>query len=992
MITVPKNILDKNSAHQPLINCMRLANINGLYLDRNKTISFLFNGQLYQGYEGDTIASALVANGIKIISRSFKYHRPRGIMSMAGQDGNTLVQVGDEPNVRADTRNIEEGMIVTAQNVIGSLENDFGRFIELFSRFLPVGFYYKAFYKPKGAWRYWEPIIRRMAGLGKVNVNSQREYTDKQYRFADVTVIGGGPAGMSAALEAAENGAKVVLVDEGPVLGGSLNYARFKVNRDQINTLTDKLVSDVNQHPGIEVLINAQCTGWFDDNLLSIVKKRRLLKHRSQSVVVASGSFEQPAIFRNNDLPGVMLGSAAQRLIRLFGVKPGQQAVVMIGNNDGYGVALDLIDAGVDVTAVIEMRKNFPTCELTQAVINKNIEVLYEHGIYEALPGPGKRSIKGVKVAAITREGQLLEDNRTINCDLVCMTVGYSPAAQLLCHSGGRLMYDDQMAMLKVNVLPRDGNRERVVVAGSVNSEFDLDAVVANGKHAGWSAANMANFNQRPAPELSKLQESPAQNYAWPIFKHPDGKEFVDFDEDLQIKDIQQTVAEGYDDLELVKRYSTVVMGPSQGRQSALNNLRIATKAAGKSLQGLSITTQRPPFYPESIQMLAGRSFQPYRRTPIHQRHLELGAKMMSAGIWQRPSYYGNPEKRTRNIEKEVMAVRGNVGLIDLSTLGKLQIRGPDVAEFLNRMYTFAYVKQAINRSRYVLMTDETGAIIDDGVACRMHANHFYVTATTGGVENIYRSMLYWNAQWCLDVDIANVTSAYAAVNIAGPKSRAVLEKLGSDIDLSAENFAYMEVRTGHVSDINARLLRVGFVGELGYEIHLPSSQAEGLWDALMEVGREFNIQPFGVEAQRLLRLEKGHIIVGQDTDGLTLPNEANMSWAIAREKPFHIGKRSDEIMAKRKQKRCLVGFTLPKQSALPLECNLTLYNNDIAGRITSVAYSPTLDKIIGLAYVLPEQSEIGTSIDIKLSNGKRLSAEVVVLPFYDPENERQSL
>ena len=971
---------------------MRLHNPYGVYLDRDKVVSFQFDGRTYTGYEGDTIASALAANSVKLISRSFKYHRPRGILSMAGQDGNTLVQVGDEPGVRADARAIEEGMVVTAQNVVGSLENDYGRVVESLGQFLPVGFYYKAFYKPKGAWRFWEPIIRRMAGLGRVDPASRSDYTDKQYRFSDVAVIGGGPAGMSAALEAAESGAEVLLVDENPMLGGSLNYARFSVNRSDVETMSRNLVRDVEQHPGIEALTSARCTGWFDDNWLSIAAKHRLLKLRSQSVVIASGSFEQPAVFHNNDLPGVMLGSAAQRLLRLYAVKPGQRAVVMTGNDDGYGVALDLLDAGIDVAAVLEMRKELPAGELTQAVLGREVEVLCNHAIYSAIPGPAKRSIKGVTAAAIAGDGRLSVAKRNIGCDLLCMSVGYSPAAQLLCHSGRQLTYDEPTSMLQVAAAPLHGNSEKAIVAGSLNGAFDLQAVLADGKHAGWAAADLAGFGQKTEPAKPDLQAAPDQNYPWPIFQHPEGKEFVDYDEDLQIKDIEQSVAEGYDDLELVKRYSTVVMGPSQGRQSALNNLRIATRAAGRPLQGVSITTQRPPFHPEPIQLLAGRSFQPVRRTAIHHRHLELGAQMMPAGDWLRPAYYGDAAQRTRLIEQEALAIRNQVGLIDVSTLGKLEVRGPDAAEFMNRMYTFAYLSQPVGRLRYVLMTDETGVIADDGIAARFSDDHFYVSTTTGGFATVYRTMLQWNARWCLDVDITNVTSAYSAISIAGPLSREVLQKIPHNIDLGADAFPYLEARHGKLSDVEVRLLRVGFVGELGWEIHVPSSQAEFLWDVLLDAGKEFACKPVGVEAQRLLRLEKGHIIVGQDTDGLTVPEEAAMSWAVAKKKPFHIGKRSCEIFASRKQTRCLVGFVLPAESKMPEESNLTLSGNDIAGRITSIAFSPVLRKAIGLAYVRPEQGDPGCHFEIKLSDGMRVSAEVVDLPFYDSENARQAL
>ena len=731
------------------------------------------------------------------------------------------------------------------------------------------------------------------------------------------------------------------------------------------------------------------CTGWFADNWLAIMCKQRMFKLRAQVVVAATGSIEQPAVFRNNDLPGVMLGSAAQRLIHLYGVAPGKQAIVLTGNNDGYGVALDLIDCGIAVQAVVDMRTTASTSSLVNAVKDKKIQILQGYAIYEAIPGAGKRSITHALVNQITFEGTIKGNAQKIECDLICMSAGYSPAAQLLCHSGGQLEYDEADAILKVKQLPTHGQS---VITGSVNSVFDLEATLADGKHAGWRAAMNAGFSHDEPPSLREDKSVSEQNYPWPIFPHPKGKEFIDYDEDLQIKDIVNAVKDGYDDLELVKRYSTVVMGPSQGRYSALNNMRLVTKQAERSLNGVTLTTQRPPFSPEYVQHLAGKAFQPVKHTAMHYRHLESNAQMMPAGLWLRPAYYGDSENKENCIEKENLAVRNNVGIVDVSTLGKLEIRGPDAAEFLNRMYTFAYTKQPNLRSRYVLMTDSTGAIIDDGVACRMDEQQFYVTATTGGVDAVYRNMLRWNAEWNLNVDIANVTAAYAAVNIAGPHSRDVLKDLTDDIELSAEKFSYMEVRSGHIAKIPARLLRVGFVGELGYEIHVPANQGEALWDALMQAGKKYEIRPFGVEAQRLLRLEKGHIIIGQDTDGLTIPQEANMGWAIAKKKVFFHGKRAIDVINKHSLSRQLVGFTLPSDSPLPQECNLVIKNNEITGRVTSVSHSPSLKKIIGLAFVSPDKSEEGSKIDIKLSNADVVRATVCSIPFYDPDNKRQEM
>ncbi|MEX1204263.1 MAG: glycine cleavage T C-terminal barrel domain-containing protein [Dongiaceae bacterium] len=959
----------------------------GRLVDRGRPVSFSFQGRPYPGFAGDTVASALAANDVWLLSRSFKYHRPRGVLTMAGQDGNTIVQVGDAPTVLADRRAIDDGLAVRAVNYDGSLERDWGNLIEPFARFMPVGFYYKAFYKPKGAWRFWEPIVRSRAGLGRVDPKAHHRYYDKQYLFADVAVIGAGPAGLTAALQAAAAGAEVVLVDETPRLGGSLGYARFDAEGARGAGLAAELTSAVAAAANIRVLTDATCTGWFADNWLPVIAGNRLYKMRAKASVVATGSIEQPAVFRNNDLPGIMLGSAAQRLIRLYGVRPGRRAVVLTANADGYGLALDLAEAGVAVAAVVDLRAAPPPLAQAGAVIARGIAVLAGHAVAVALPGPGKRHVAGVRVAAVLGEGRLGPPGETIACDLLCMTVGYSPAGQLLHHAGAGFAYDAAAHMFAPSALPA-----HVFAAGSVNGAYDLDAVLAEGRRAGWAAAADAGFSG-PPPPAPGAKGAEGQTHPWPIFPHPDGKDFVDFDEDLQVADLVNGIADGYDDIELLKRYSTVAMGPSQGRHSAVAAARIAARETGRDSATMHVTTQRPPYRPEKFGHLAGRIFSPERHTAMHHRHLAAGARMMVAGLWYRPAYYGRPDARAAAIREEVLNVRRNVGLIDVSTLGGLDVRGPDAAEFLNRMYTFAYVKQPVGRSRYVLMTEQAGAIVDDGVACRLHEEHFYVTATTGGVDAVYRQMLFWNAQWRLDVDVANVTAAYAGVNIAGPRSREVLGQLCDDPDLSAAAFPYMGVRTGTVAGIPARLLRVGFVGELGYEIHVPASRGEALWDALMEAGRAAGIRPFGVEAQRVLRLEKGHIIIGQDSDGLTHPYEADMAWAIARAKPFFIGGRSIEIQAARPLTRKLVGFTIDDADApVPEECHLVLRGAEIVGRVTSAVRSPSLDRTIGLAYVAPDQAEPDRTFDIKVAGGRILRGRVVPIPFYDPQNQRQEM
>ncbi len=965
----------------------RLAPEPGERIDRTRTVRFTFEGRNYEGLAGDTIASALAANGVSILSRSFKYRRPRGIHAMTDRDTNTLVQLPGEPNVPAATRTIEEGLAVAGQNYNGSLENDRGAWIERLSRFLPVGFYYKAFYRPAGAWQRWEPIFRARAGLGTVDLDAAPGRFDKKYGFRDVVVIGAGPAGLAAAAEAASAGADVLLVDDQPVLGGALTYARFGADRAPQGEMRAALVGAVERAENIEAMTGAVCEGCFSDGWLAVVCGRRLHKIRTGRTIVAAGAVEQPIVFRNNDLPGVMLLSAAQRLIRHYRVRPGSRAVVAAAGRGGYAAALDLLDAGVEVAAVVDLRHRPDRCDEAAALAGLGIPTMPGHAPAEARRDRRTGRVRSVTVSPIAAPGQFGPGGETIDCDLVCMSAGCMPAAHIACHAGARLVYDREVEGLRIDRAP-DG----ILVAGAANGSHDLGAVIAEGRHAGWTAAAALGLDPGTAPAVPAGRGG-AGNHAWPIFAHPAGKEFVDLDEDLVIRDLQDAAAEGYTDIELLKRYSTVGMGPSQGRYSATNAVRIAAAAADRDAVVAGTTTVRPPVTGEKMGVLAGRSFEPVRLTPMHHRHLEAGAQMMVAGDWLRPAFYGAEADRERQIAAEAVHVRRAVGLIDVSTLGGIEIRGPDAAVFMERMYTFAYRRQPVGRLRYVLMCDAAGAIVDDGVACRLDDDHFYVTATTGGADRVYREMLWHNAQWRLDVDITNVTSAWCGINIAGPSARHVLGTIAGEIDLSPGGFPYLGVRGGEIAGIPARLLRVGFVGELGYEIHVPASCGEALWDRLMEAGRADGIRPFGVEAQRLLRLEKGHVIVGQDTDGLTTPAEADMSWAVARGKPFFVGARAMTVQDRRPLTRKLVGFVLSDaDAAAPEEFCLVIRDREIAGRVTSAMRSPVLGTVIGLAYLPPEDSRPGARFSIRQANGETIAAEVVSLPFYDPENARQEV
>lgn len=950
----------------------------GSRIDRAKRLSFTFEGRRYEGHEGDTIASALVASGQWLMSRSFKYHRPRSVLTMAGQDANTLVQVGSEPNVLADARALTDGVSATAQNVNGSLAFDRDAILDRLGRFMPVGFYYRTFFGPgRQAWlKVWEPLIRKKAGLGKVDTALPPARYEKKNLFCDVLVVGAGPAGLSAALEAAELGARVLLVDENPALGGSLTYARFACDLDASAAILADLTRRVRDHDRIEVLVDAVANGWYADNWIPVISGHRLYKVRAREAILCTGSFDQPVPFRNNDLPGIMLGSAAQRLMRHYAVRPGRRAVVFAGNRDGYRVALDLIEAGVEVAAIVDPRDQQEHAALAADLAAQGVRILVGARIPEA---SGKSHVASVRVAHASGATE------EIACDLVAVSSVYVPTYQLALQAGAKLGYDDLTAQFSITGLPR-----HLTLAGSVAGHFALDTVLAEGRRAGAAAAASLGFEAASIVAPTD-EERAVSNFETPIQANPRGRDFVDFDEDLQVKDIENAVKTGYAELELVKRFSTVGMGPSQGRHSALATARIVARSTGRSIAEIGVTTSRPPFGPEKLGVLAGLQQSRFRHTSAHALHGEAGAKMTPVGAWQRPLYYGDESRRDAVITAEVNAVRQGAGMLDVSTLGKIELRGPDAGLFLDRFCSMNYAKQPVGKVRYCLTLNDMGTVIDDGVAFRISSDLYYVTATTGGVDRIYADMCWRNVEWGLDVDILNVTAGFSAFNLTGPKARLVLEALGG-VDVSAQGFPFLEGRVGTIAGCPVRMMRIGYSGELSFELHTPQSFGESLWTSLMEAGCGAGLIPYGLEASRVLRLEKGHIIIGQDTDAVSTADELGMGWALAMKKPFFIGKRSVELLRRSPLKRRLVGFELASaERGRPDESCLILRDGEAVGHVTSTAYSPTLGKWIGLAFA-PADLQEGAVLPIKARNGEILRARIVSPHFYDAHNKRQEI
>jgi sarcosine oxidase, subunit alpha len=939
----------------------RLPHIPGEWLDRSRILDFTFEGRSFRGLAGDTPGSALAAAGEMRLARSFKYHRARGIHSFANHDANNLFDIDGAPNQRGDVLPLKAGMRIAAVNTLGGVVNDRARFVEWLAPFLPVGFYYKAFHGRR--FPRWEQRIRAFAGLGAIRADAPKQRTPKRYAFCDVLVIGAGPSGIAAALAAADADARVLLVDENAKLGGSSLWNG--VPPDEMSALASR----VSLHPNIEVLTATFAAGYYADHWVALVEPARLTKVRAEAVVFATGVIEQPAVFRNNDLPGVLTGSAAQRLLTRFAVAPGRRVCILTANREGYELARALRGRGVEIAAVLDLRAGAGT----DAAGLDGVKCLAGVVPEEALAG-ADGAVRALRTRTISVGGVV--SATIVECDAVLMSVGFAPAGQLLSQAGASFQYDAALQQHVPFKLPSG-----VFATGRVNGVYELAERRQDGREAGIEAAAHAR-GAHEGPRVRRTEDSRQVSHPYPVYPHPRGRDFVDLDEDIQVKDLLGSVQEGYDSPELMKRYSTLGMGPSQGKHSNLQGARILMRARNQSFADTALTTQRPFYHPVPLAHLAGRGFHVSRRSAVHEQHAKIGARWMTVGGWQRPQFYARDGASAEDcIAAEVRAVRDSVGLIDVSTLGKIEIFGPDAGAFLDRVYAGHVSNLAVGRTRYGLMLDEAGIVRDDGVIARLGEQHYYFTATTSGAANVYRELLLWNARWRMDCTFVNNTGHRAAFNIAGPASREALQAL-TDIDLAADAFPFLGVREGHVAGVPARVLRAGFVSSLGFEIHVPFRAAGAVWEALMKASPA--PRAFGVEAQRVLRLEKGHAIVAQDTDALTNPFEAGLGWAVRMDKPFFIGQRSLRIHEKRGARQQLVGFHLDDESARVLEANLLIRDGEIAGRVTSVARSPTLGRTIGFALADTGLAVLGGALSIRASDGRLVPARVVPTPFVE--------
>ena len=961
----------------------------GRLIDRARPIEFTFNGRTLRGFHGDTLASALLGAGQTLVGRSFKYHRPRGIVASGAEEPNALVGLGEgqrfEPNQRVTTTELFPGLKAVSQNHWPSLDFDVGAINAKLWRFFPAGFYYKTFIAPRAFWKHvYEPFIRRSAGLGKAPDAETRDADryEQLYAFCDLLVAGGGLAGLKAARDAAESGRRVILAEQNAHFGG-----RAVVDGEEGSEVEDHLAA-LHALPNVTVLNRTMVSGVYDhgyalayqrvaDHQPGAEKPRhRLWRIRAGHIVAATGAIERPLSFAGNDLPGVMLASAVRDYLVNWAVSPGKSVVVVTNNDDAYRTALALHAMGVTVPAIIDARPE-ATGELPARARALGIRVLEDTAIRHVLGG---KSVTGATLCRVDSDGGAVTE--TLECDAIAMSGGWSPVVHLWSHCGGKLTWDDAQAMFRPDParppLGHDG-KGFVTCIGAANSDFDNEG-----------EAPMRPVWLMPAQAAYELK----------------AKAWLDPQNDVKVSDIQLAAREGYASVEHAKRYTTLGMATDQGKLSNINGLAILSDALGQAIPQTGTTTFRPPYTPISLGAVAGEArggiFQPLRKTPIYDWHASKGAHWEPVGHWRRPYCYPQPgETPAQAVAREITQTRTSVGLLDASTLGKLLVKGPDAGRFVDMLYTNLMSNLPVGKCRYGLMCNENGFLSDDGVVARLAEDTWLCHTTSGGADRIHGWMEDWLQceWWDWKVHVVNLTEQFAQIAVVGPNARRVLEKLGADFDLSRDAFLFMDWREGHLGGIPARAFRISFSGELSYEIAVPASQGQAFWDRLLEAGAEFGISPYGTEALHVMRAEKGFIMIGDETDGTVIPQDLGLNWAISKKKADFLGKRGMERTAMVSPDRCklvgletLDGSVLADGALAPLAGKNDNGQQETQGRVTSTYFSPTLGKGIAMGLLHKGPERMGEVIDFQSASGGTVAARVVDPCFFDKPGEKQNV
>lgn len=984
---------------------------------RGVPVSFTFNGKAYAGFEGDTLASALLANGVHFVARSFKYHRPRGILTAGVEEPNAIVQLESGPytvpNARATEVELYEGLRATSVNAKPDIEHDRMAIMQRFARFIPAGFYYKTFMWPRSWWGKYEERIRDAAGLGSVPETPDPDRYEKRYAHCDVLVVGAGPAGLAAACAAARSGARVMLVDDRGEAGGSLLWTEEIIDGKPASEWVAERIAELSALPDARVLMRTTAFGYQDHNLVTACERlhdhlpirqragtrERVWKIRARHVVLATGAHERPLVFGNNDIPGVMLAGAVSAYIHRFGVLPGRRAVVFTNNDSAYQCAIDLKRQGAEVTIVDPRVMSEGT--LPGEAVRLGIPVIHQAVVAEARGG---KHVASVRLRGL---GARLPDGAdTLACDLLAMSGGWNPVVHLYAQSRGKPRWCEMRSCF----VPGEPAQPQGS-AGAANGDFDLQEALDGGVRAGLEAvAGLATARRIDAPAWTArpMETSPLMPL-WSVGRGTQAsrgpKQFIDYQNDVSVSDILLAVREGYHSVEHVKRYTAMGFGTDQGKLGNINGMAVLAEALKQSIPETGTTTFRPNYTPVSFGALAGRElgdyFDPVRKTCLHDWNVEHGAVFEDVGNWKRAHYYPKPgEDMHAAVRRECLAVRNAVGILDYSTLGKIDVRGPDTVEFLNRLYINSWTKLQPGRCRYGLLLDENGMVMDDGVSIRLAEDHFLLTTTTSGAARIMSWMERWlQTEWPdLRVYLTSVTDQYAVATVAGPHARKVLGAVCDGIDFGNEAFPFMSFREGTIDGVFARVLRVSFSGELSYEIYTPANMGRHVVERLMRAGEPYGITPYGTETMHVLRGEKGYIIVGQDTDGSVTPMDLGMGGMVAKNKDC-LGKRS--LMrshtngAGRKQ---FVGLLADDPACVLPEGGQILQGPTQAaiapmfGHVTSSYMSPILGRSIALALLKDGQERMGQSVTVATADGRFMPARVCSPVFYDPEGARQNV